>query len=345
MGPPGGPRGILVVSLDFELHWGVHDRLDLGEYRENLLGVRRVVPALLDMFMAFGVRATWATVGMLLLENKRELLHALPERRPAYAKQALSAYQLLDQIGEDERDDPFHFAPSLARRIAATPGQEIGTHTFAHYYCLEPGQSLPEFRADLETAVEVTRAKLGVRPRSLVFPRNQVAAPYLDVCRELGIVAYRGNPDAWAYRERGEDDESSVQRAVRLADAYLPLTGRHSTPLRAEEVPVNVAASRYLRPWTAALRAFERLRIRRIVAELGDAARHGRLFHLWWHPHDFGAHVTENLDVLRQILSCFACLRERYGMESLTMAEAAERALHADAAAVPRRRPVAGEAA
>ena len=326
-----GQGGVFVISLDFELRWGVHDRLGLAEYGDHLLGVRRAVPALLETFTEFGVRATWATVGMLLLEGKRELLDVLPERRPAYTNRRLSAYGLLAEVGESERDDPYHFAPSLARLIAATPGQEIGTHTFAHYYCLEPGQSVAEFRADLETAVRVTRAKLGVTPRSLVFPRNQVAAPYLAVCRDLGFVAYRGNPERWAYKARPEGDESPVQRAVRLADAYLPLTGRNSTPVCGEAAPVDVKASRYLRPWAAALRPLERLRIRRLIADMRDAAARGRLYHLWWHPHDFGTHLAENLAVLRQLLVCFATLRARYGMESLTMAEAAGRMRGVDA--------------
>jgi peptidoglycan/xylan/chitin deacetylase (PgdA/CDA1 family) len=325
--------GVLVISLDFELHWGVHDRLGLAQYRRNLLGVRRAVPELLQTFASFGIRATWAIVGMLLCEGRRELLDALPERRPSYADRRLSAYRLLADVGDDERDDPLHFAPSLGRLIAAAPGQEVGTHTFAHYYCLEPGQSLAEFRADLEAAVRITRAKLGVTPRSLVFPRNQVAVPCVEVLRELGFVCYRGNPRAWAYRARPDADESPMRRAVRLLDAYVPLTGGHSTALRASAVPVDVPASRYLRPHAAAARAIEPLRVRRITADLREAARRGRLYHLWWHPHDFGARLGENLGVLRQILSCFRSLRERYGMESLTMAEAAERALAAGVAA------------
>jgi peptidoglycan/xylan/chitin deacetylase (PgdA/CDA1 family) len=239
-----GRGGVLVISLDFELRWGVHDRLSLAEYGENLLGVRRAVPAMLQAFTEFGVRATWATVGMLLLEGKRELLDALPERRPSYANRRLSAYELLGEVGESEREDPYHFAPSLARLIAATPGQEIGTHSFAHYYCLEPRQSVAEFRADLETAVRVTRAQLGVSPRSLVFPRNQVSAPCLR-CVALGFVAYRAI--RWAYQAR-RDDESPAK--VRLADAYLPLTGHNSTPHRAEALLVDVKAARTLHAGT-----------------------------------------------------------------------------------------------
>ena len=53
------------------------------------------------------------------------------------------------------------------------------------------------------------------------------------------------------------------------------------------------------------------------------AARRGRLFHLWWHPHDFGLHLRENLAVLRRLLDTFTRLRSVYGMESRSMAEAA----------------------
>jgi len=217
MWPSPTPRGALVISLDFELHWGVRDKLSVADYRQNLVGARRAVPAMLELFTEFGVHATWATVGFLFFESKRELVEALPARRPAYVHHELSPYEALDGVGENERDDPFHFAPSLIRRIADTPHQEVGTHTFSHYYCLEAGQVDADFRADLEAAVAVARAKLGRRPESIVFPRNQVAPPYLGVCREVGLVAYRGNLAGWTYRARSEERESLFRRGVRLA--------------------------------------------------------------------------------------------------------------------------------
>ena len=128
--------GVLVVSLDFELHWGVRDRWSVGDHRARLLGAREAVPAMLELFEAFGIHATWAIVGFLFFEGKRELLDALPSRRPAYVDPVLSPYAGLAAIGASERDDPFHFAPSLIRQIAHTPDQEIGTHTLSHYYCL-----------------------------------------------------------------------------------------------------------------------------------------------------------------------------------------------------------------
>ena len=327
-GAPTSRPGAFVVSLDFELHWGVRDLLGVEEYRETLLGVRAAVPAMLDLFRAYEVHATWAVVGLLLCDGRRELLDALPARRPVYRERRLSPYGALGDLGASEADDPFHFAPSLVRRIADTPGQEIGTHTFSHYYCLEDGQTPGDFRADLEAAVAVMCAKLGRMPRSIVFPRNQVAPAHLAVCGDLGLVAYRGNPAGWAYRARRRQDESGPRRAVRLADAYLPLGGSNAwRPAPTATLPVDVPASRYLCPFAPLLRVLDGLRLRRIVADLTHAARRGLTYHLWWHPHDFGRHLAENLRILEHVLRHVASLRLRYGMESLGMAEAAARVL------------------
>jgi hypothetical protein len=56
-----------------------------------------------------------------------------------------------------------------------------------------------------------------------------------------------------------------------------------------------------------------------------NAARAGRLFHLWMHPEELAAHQEPNLDFLEKLLAHFAGLRMRYGMESLNMAEYAGR--------------------
>ncbi len=47
----------------------------------------------------------------------------------------------LDSLGASESSDPFHFGLSLARRIAECDGMELASHTFSHYFALEPGQT------------------------------------------------------------------------------------------------------------------------------------------------------------------------------------------------------------
>jgi peptidoglycan/xylan/chitin deacetylase (PgdA/CDA1 family) len=319
-------RGLFVISLDFELHWGVRDKLSVRGYRDNLLGEWEVVPALLELFAKYGIHATWATVGFLFFESKSELLRSLPEERPNYVHRNLSPYVHLAKIGESEHDDPFHYAPSLIRQIVAASNQEIATHTFSHYYCLERGQNEETFRADLTAALRVARDKHGIDIRSIVFPRNQVDRDSLMVCRDLGIRAYRGNPTSWLYAARRGEDESTARRGMRLLDAYLPISGTnaHNAAERTDALPCNVPASRFLRPYWPMLRGLEPLRFRRIVDDLTIAAERNQLYHLWWHPHDFGAHPKENLAFLTRILDKFAALRERWGMESVSMLEAAE---------------------
>jgi hypothetical protein len=51
------------------------------------------------------------------------------------------------------------------------------------------------------------------------------------------------------------------------------------------------------------------------------AAINHRLFHLWWHPHNFGAHIEENQRFLERILDYYGELKQRYGMQSLNMGE------------------------
>jgi len=319
-------HGAFVVSLDFELHWGVRDRrAPDGSYRSNLLGERVAVPALLDLFKEFDISATWATVGFLFAGTRDELERFRPATRPAYVKAGLSAYD--EPIGAGEADDPLHYARSLVDLIAATPGQELGTHTFSHYYCLEPGQDAETFRADLKSAIAIAEHQ-GSTLRSLVFPRNQASSAHIAVARELGLTAYRGSQVGAAYRAAVDEHyESSARRAWRLLDSYVARPSRSLISWDEILEPsgmANVAASCFLRPYSPRLKRLDTLRLKRIVSALEHAASTNRLFHLWWHPHNFGAHLDENLAFLREVLERFSELRERTGMRSMAMRDVAE---------------------
>jgi hypothetical protein len=62
---------------------------------------------------------------------------------------------------------------------------------------------------------------------------------------------------------------------------------------------------------------------RRITAGMRHAAATGLIFHLWWHPHNFGSHVDDNMALLRQILEHYRALAQEHGMVSRSMAEVA----------------------
>ena len=148
------------------------------------------------------------------------------------------------------------------------------------------------------------------------------------MCAKLGINAYRGTEAWWAYRPARARDVSPSRRAVRLLDTFLPLSSHNAYPPGTVNGGplVNVPSSRFLRPYTPALRTLEALRLRRICSDLTYAARHGLVYHLWWHPHNFGVDTERNMSALRRVLDHFAELRDRHGIESRTMAELAREA-------------------
>jgi peptidoglycan/xylan/chitin deacetylase (PgdA/CDA1 family) len=316
--------GALVISLDFELHWGVRDKCTPdGPYRENLLGARKAIPRILDLFEEFDVAATWATVGFLFAESRREREEFSPAVRPQYADQRLRPYA--EPTGENEDDDPLHYAGSLIARIASQPKQEIATHTFSHYYCQEPGETREAFAADLSRAVAIAH-RHGIDVRSIVFPRNQFRPGYESVLKEAGIICYRGNEPHWMYQPRPRRQETLAVRAPRLLDHYVSLSG--SKVVRWEEVLqpsglCDARSSMFLRPYSPQRKSFESIRLRRIAGGIRAAAEQRGIFHLWWHPHNFGANTDDNLDFLRNVLDVFSRCRQTHGMKSLSMIDVA----------------------
>jgi peptidoglycan/xylan/chitin deacetylase (PgdA/CDA1 family) len=320
--------GIFTISLDFELYWGVQDQRSMASYARNILGARDAIPRMLELFDRYDVHCTWATVGLLFFDRKADLLDHLPEERPRYANPALSPYPRLGQIGPNERQDPYHYGLSLIEQIRDCPGQEIGTHTFSHYYCLEPGeteegQSEATFRADLLAARRAAE-RLGITPRSLVFPRNQYRGDYLQSCRAAGIEVVRGNHPSWMFRPQSRGDEGLIKRVARMSDDYLPFSLEDC--LRPQALGgdlVDVRSSRFLRPASRRLRLLEPLRLQRITGGLSRAARSGSIYHLWWHPHNFGQETEYSLKFLERVLKHYNQLTQTCGMRSSTMVEIA----------------------
>lgn len=312
-----------VISLDFELLWGVRDHATRESYGANVLGAREAVPQMLALFERYGVAATWATVGFLFCEDRDDLMAHLPapEDRPGYAEQGLSNYSYLDEVGRDETDDPYYFASSLIERIIQTPGQELSTHTMSHYYCLEAGQTPEQFRADLQAAARLA-ARRNVELKTIVFPRNQYSEMHLEICRQEGLTGYRGNAPGWAYKPGAGTEQTKARRALRLVDAYSGALGDMSFALSAgQETLRDIPASRFLRPCAGRLAPLHGAHVATIKREMRSAAKAGRGYHLWWHPHNFGINLEANMAGLETILKEYQRLNATQGMQSRSMAE------------------------
>lgn len=347
-----------VVSLDFELYWGMFDQIPLTPYYQDVLMRTReeVIPRLLELFDQYEIHTTWASVGLLFFEDRSSLAEGLPTLQTTYDDDSLSAYQHLLSVGENEEMDPFHYAPSIVKQIQSYPHQEIGSHSFSHYYCMEEGQSPEMFEADIRAWINVAN-QYGIEAKSICFARNQYAAPYLAACNALKIDAYRGNENTWFYRPDSYKNEHVVRKIFRWLDTYFPITRHHCTSMeqlgkqspytyseklrssssKAEMTstkssqagqnssggPYNIQSSRFLRAYSSKLSLFEPLKLRRILSGMTHASKENKIYHLWWHPQDFGENTEKNFEMLEQILAHYARLHHRSGMRSLNMAEIA----------------------
>ncbi|SCY39149.1 polysaccharide deacetylase family protein [Flavobacterium caeni] len=312
--------GKFVISLDFELHWGAAEKWDLHTMRGYFDATRQSIPVVLQMFEKYGIHATWATVGFLFAKNKQQLLEFCPKDRPTYKNPSLSYYNLIDngQVGEDESDDPYHYAPSLIQKILDTPHQELGTHTFAHYYCNESGQTEAQFAQDLQAAQTIAKANFNVELQSLVYPRNQFNAHYLEVAKTYGIRTVRTNPDVWFW-----NTASKIAPIARAFDTLLPISGTltFDTQSMKDDGILLQPASRFLRPYTQKEKIVQGMKMNRIKSEMRHAAQNARGYHLWWHPHNFGYSTDENLRYLEEILQYFQQLQTEFGFGSASMIE------------------------
>ena len=319
--------GLFVISLDFELMWGMKDVATPEGYgMSHVARVPHVINRLLELFANYQVHATFGTVGLIMLQGVEDALQRWPASLPTYNNPELSPYEDNYMANISQAIEPLFFAPKTVGKLAQAEGVEVGTHTFGHFYCDAQGQTKDQFESDLIRAIEVALER-DIVFRSIIFPRNNVSKDYLEICHKHGVDVYRGNAKKYFEKTTGRLD-ALKQRICRLVDAYVNLGGytSHKVENLKSEVDgmVNVPASRLLRPFSPRLAFAERIRLRRIKKEMVYAAQHGELYHLWWHPHNFGQNLEKNMLFLEKVLSQFVYCRERYGMQSCTMAEAAD---------------------
>ena len=317
-------QGYFVISIDFEMYWGVRDVYSLDDYRRQYAGEREAISQMLKLFVKHGIHATWSVVGLLFFQDKKAALDRLPDRVPQYEDAGLSPYPYLHHALDDggEEESPEHFAPSLIRQIQQTPHQRIGTHTFSHYYCQEEGQGIADFEADLISATEIAQEQ-GLKLTSLVFPRNQINEQYLPLLPPLGIQIYRGNPTHSAYERGYSRQDAWSLRLFRLLDTYFNLSGTHTYDLKREQVelelPMNIPASHFLRSASPRLKWLDSLRLKRILDGMTEAAIYKKVYHLWWHPYNLAGDQGSNMRALKQILEHYTRLHRKYGLQSASM--------------------------
>jgi peptidoglycan/xylan/chitin deacetylase (PgdA/CDA1 family) len=180
------------ISADFEMGWGWRS---LGLHAAESMGSkeRLHLPLILALLEEYSIPITWATIGHLFLEScgrsSRGLAHAdMP--RPSSDGSWSGDWYAHDPCS-DVASAPSWYGPDLIQQIVdcRTP-QEIGTHSFSHVNFSAQCSSRDVVERELKSCLEVMQP-FGLRPRSLVFPRNRAEYSYLPLLASAGIIAVR----------------------------------------------------------------------------------------------------------------------------------------------------------
>lgn len=314
--------GRFVISLDFELMWGVRDKKTVKSYGANMMGVPEAMEKFLDLLHQYDIEVTVATVGFLFHESLEVLRSNIPVLKPVYHDPKLSPYLAigLSEIDDVKDFEPYYFGTPLFNKLKSHKLVEIGTHTYSHYYCIEQGPSIEQFESDIKMAVQIAKGH-NVDINSIIFPRNQYTPKHLEVCSQNGISTYRSTEKHDIYRNDHRNPTSLYIRARRLIDAYINISGHHCYGLDAlvEKELINIPSSRFFRAYNSKLSFLEFLKLRRIKKAMTHAAKNGLVYHLWWHPHNIGVNIDKNIKTLSFIFEHYSYLNRKYNMQSRTM--------------------------
>ena len=311
--------GALVISLDFELYWGIGDHIIYNDYLTYFDNTVKVIPEILKLFSKYQINCTWATVGMLWNEDWNEWQKNIPKTTPNYQNEVLSNYILKEKSISTKANRHHFFALNLIKSILNNNGQEIGTHTYSHYYCNEKNRSVEALNADLQNAFKIA-SKTETKLESLVLPRNQFVPETLEILKANGIKSVRTNPNVWFWHLANQNKKSS--RIARLVDSYSSFLRCKSYSWFHLEMNQGVLlqpASRFLRPISKRLTFFNKLRINRVKKEMTFAAKNNEIYHLWWHPHNFAVEPKLALEELEEILKHYHILNNKFKFKSMSM--------------------------
>jgi peptidoglycan/xylan/chitin deacetylase (PgdA/CDA1 family) len=319
------PLGRFTLSLDTEIAWGSFDKPGaLEHHRSSYARVRSLVDRMLEIFERHRFAATWAIVGHLFLEScsREGQDHHNAVLQPRYSWHP-------DWLDRDPFSDasraPFFYAPDVVDKIAAaTPPQEIASHTFTHAILGDPECTREVALSQLDGCLREAK-KRNRSMTSLVFPRNSIG--HLDALYEVGIRAYRGPARAWHTRLPSVPLRRAghfVQQALALEPPVYPTIER----LRPESGGpwlYNLPASMYYPPVDGVWKAVPlEQRVKQAVRGIRAAVRNRALFHLWFHPFNLGT-SPRLLDGLETIVRYAAQERDAGRLDTLTMAQIATR--------------------
>jgi peptidoglycan/xylan/chitin deacetylase (PgdA/CDA1 family) len=311
--------GYFLFSLDTELAYGWFDRFDPARFSPDGSRERAAVQRLLALFDRYQIRATWAVVGHMMFERCEDC-----ECCPLLAWRG--KYPVFEKIYHT--DQRLWYGHDIVEALRARSNQhEIGFHGYTHEIFNE-GQMTPE-----QAAIEIREwqrvaDRFDIHPTTVIFPRNRVG--HLALFKAAGYTCYRGAellpPDYYRIPLWGKAmNRLDLKLQFRTPQVYQTTIDRSGL--------VNLPASRWIfridRRYDRMLDALNLTALRMAATEraIHQAARQGKIVHIWAHPEEF----THERDFMKLEIVLKAATQEinQGRMVSMTMAQMAEVVRHA----------------
>jgi len=287
--------GIVTVSMEIELGWGVHDigafeRLSAdGETERNMLS------ELLTTLDRTRIPITFDAVGHLLL----------PDCSGDHDSPHENGWFRVDP-GTDYRTDGLFYAPEMVAEIRSrSVDHELCTHTFSHVLLDQVSEET--CRWELDQVETVHRRTVGQPPQSLVPPRHRL--PAYDLLSEYGIEVVRPAMDSRSTTRRGRFTELFAgplpRSELRRHNGIVETTCTTYPSLTAPALPSGQGVShpvfRYI---PRSIR--KRSHLRKLKRATRAVAADGGHLHLWCHLFDLcNPHQSAVVDAYFDWLAAF----------------------------------------
>lgn len=267
--------GVVTLSIEVELGWGMHDLDRYDHLSPRGEQERAYLSRLLDACETHDVPISFDVVGHLMLDS------CSGGHDGPYPSGWFSA-----DPGTDVERDPLFYAPDAVEDVRRrSTDHEICTHTFSHVVCTEADPAVVD--RDLELAQACHREHLGAPARSLVPPRH--APPPRDVYDRFGLDVVRlARPVASqtpAHRFKHLLLGPHPELSPRVVDGTVETYGTVYMSLTASSLPRGqLPTHTAFRPLPLSLR--QRLHRRYLVETAERAAETDGHVHLWCHLWD-----------------------------------------------------------
>ncbi len=302
-----------VISLDTELAWGRINDPELPFYLDQCLQASDIIKELLELFDGFEIPATWALVGRMF--DEKGLEYALSEFYPDIDLKELTA----DNVMHNNSNSAIRFNDVVDLIKRTTAEHEIASHSYNHvlFDTLERDDAKLAIQ-DIEMQKEAFK-NVNVKPETIVFPQDKIGC--LDAFNQAGYKYFRGK------LKEQKMDNGVVNKVNRQLAHVFPLRPECVLPQQHSSGLYELKTSLLYRIPSRGIKRYTSMQVltNRAIIGIYHAVESGMIFHLYFHPFNFGYRRKEHMRGLKRILGIVRELMVQGKIEALTIKNAIEK--------------------